>query len=59
MIHYLRYLCLSKLHETIISLKEIQGYLGYSVISVKLNIYTHLSYKSKLNAPSKIEDDFL
>jgi integrase len=57
--HDLRHVCASKLLDAGISLKEIQEWLGHSDISTTANVYTHLSYKSKLNAASKIEDAFI
>jgi integrase len=57
--HDLRHVCASKLLDAGISLKEIQEWLGHSDISTTANVYTHLSYKSKLNAASKIEDAFV
>lgn len=56
--HDLRHVCATKLLDSGISLKEIQEWLGHSDISTTANVYTHLSYKSKMNAASKIEDAF-
>jgi integrase len=56
--HDLRHICASKLLDSGISLKEIQEWLGHSDISTTANIYTHLTYKSKVNAASKMEDAF-
>lgn len=56
--HDLRHICASKLLDLGITLKEIQEWLGHSDTSTTANIYTHLTYKSKVNATSKMEDAF-
>ena len=56
--HDLRHSCASLLYAHGVSLKEIQEWLGHSNISTTANIYTHLSFDSKVFSANAILDVF-
>ena len=56
--HDLRHSCASLLYAHGVSLKEIQEWLGHSDISTTSNIYTHLSFNSKVSSAKAILNVF-
>ena len=56
--HDLRHSCASLLYAHGVSLKEIQEWLGHSDISTTSNIYTHLSFNSKVSSANAILNVF-
>ena len=56
--HDLRHSCASLLYAHGVSLKEIQEWLGHSNISTTANIYTHLSFDSKVSSANAILNVF-
>ena len=56
--HDLRHSCASLLYAHGVSLKEIQEWLGHSDISTTSNIYTHLSFSSKVSSANAILNVF-
>ena len=56
--HDLRHSCASLLYAHGVSLKDIQMWLGHSDISTTSNIYTHLSFNSKVSSANAILNVF-
>lgn len=56
--HDLRHSCASLLYAHGVSLKKIQEWLGHSNISTTANIYTHLSFDSKISSANAILNVF-
>ncbi|OCN03039.1 tyrosine-type recombinase/integrase [Caproicibacter fermentans] len=56
--HDLRHSCASLLFAHGVSLKEMQEWLGHSDISTTSNIYTHLSFNSKVSSANAILNVF-
>ncbi len=54
--HDLRHSCASFLLANVVSLKQIQHWLGHSDFSTTVNIYAHLDYKSKLTSAQAMEN---